>query len=138
MDDDDYLIDSIISTQYKIEPEQLFLSDHLRRTFGIQDNHTFIRIRNKIVAEGLGNLIDMDRIEITSEARNIVKSGGYINYLIQRTKKQEEDLQIIKIEHEKLIYDLRINKYLFKTRWWPHIISIISIIIAIIALLKKT
>jgi len=47
-------------------------------------------------------------------------------------KKEKEEVKTKKVELEYKETSLKLNKWLLKTKWLPHIISIISIIIAII------
>lgn len=47
--------------------------------------------------------------------------------------KQKEKLSKEIIEAEKLILDVKLNKWLIKTKWLPHIVAGISIVISIIS-----
>lgn len=74
---------------------------------------------------------------LTDFGATVCKSGGWLEHLneLERTEKLERGRQLK--ADEKLSYELRISKYLFKTRWWPLIISLFSLGVAIWALFKK-
>jgi hypothetical protein len=67
---------------------------------------------------------------VTKFGRNvIVNYGGWMKYLNHVTKVQE------RVEL-KAQYDLLVSKYLAKTRFWPLVISIISLLLTIGNILK--
>jgi hypothetical protein len=67
---------------------------------------------------------------ITHTGRKINETGGWNNFiLVQKLKSKREQ--------EKAENDLKISKWLVKTRWWPLIISTAGLIVAFAAFMKK-
>ncbi|SHH92942.1 hypothetical protein SAMN05444671_4337 [Flavobacterium sp. CF108] len=83
----------------------------------------------EIMIEELGLINNFESkkstLYLTKFGRNvIVNYGGWIKYLEHEAKVQD------RVEL-KAQYDLKISKYLAKTRFWPLIISIISLLLTI-------
>ena len=64
------------------------------------------------------------------------KNGGFNHIYEQKKIKRERVKEITEIEYNKLKWDAGISKFQAKTKWWPLIISVISLAIAIIAILR--
>lgn len=63
-------------------------------------------------------------LNITNKGLDVLRSGGYI-----KLRQREGVLS------EKEIHDANLTAFNYKTRWWPHIISIISLILSIFAII---
>lgn len=90
-----------------------------------------------------GIMMDNGLIEEHKEVRTlsdfgqkICESGGWKAYLSRKEQQNRIEEDRIRKQDQKLTYDLRISKYLYKTRWWPLIISAISLAVAMWALFK--
>jgi len=74
---------------------------------------------------------------LTEAGIQVCKEGGWLAYKSREAKVNAENKARQKAQDDKLMYDARISKYLYKTRWWPLIISIASGIVALFALFKS-
>ena len=69
--------------------------------------------------------------ELTDKGREAKKAGGHFLYL-----KKIEELENLKIERqrlndEKLKFDVKNSKRIFKTYWWTFAISILAFLLAV-------
>ena len=75
-------------------------------------------------------------LELTQFGNKVMDKGGWISYCQNEEKKESENekrkIELEKAELENLQSITILNKWLLKSKWWPHIISGISIFIAII------
>lgn len=79
---------------------------------------------------------DKDDRMLTAFGLKVCEAGGWLKYIDEERKQWRIKVQRQHKEDEKLNYDLRISRYLFKTRWWPMIISLLSLLIAVFTLFK--
>jgi hypothetical protein len=89
------------------------------------------RIKERIKVEKIADLLHNDSGIAPNKKTNeiIQKGGGYLSY-IEAKEKEEKKAS----EHEDIRY--KMDKWLYCTRYLPHFLSIISIIISIIALYR--
>jgi hypothetical protein len=115
------LLDEINKSNYYI---MLFAEDfQSNEEYKLYVNHIEIMIEEL----GLINNFESKKstLYVTKFGRNvIVNYGGWVKYLEHETKVQNR-------AELKAQYDLKVSKYLAKTRFWPLIISIISLLLAI-------
>ena len=98
-------------------------------------NHTK-RISERIKSEGIANIFgdDNDKISANNLSFEIKNMGGYLVYLKQREIELEDEIRRSKIQDDYYRWQGKLGKWLVKTRWCPLILSLLSIIIAGIAL----
>lgn len=53
-------------------------------------------------------------------------------------KRSDKKSELDRISQEKLLHEAVLVRWHLKTKWWPLIISVVSLIVAIVALLKST
>lgn len=130
----DKQIDQHLYKLYEAENYSMFTSD-LYGDVPIMDNG-IARLDELMLDKGL--ISERNEVRtLTDIGEQIGATGGWLKYLkTQETRNQEEQERQRK-EDEKLYYEARISKYLFKTRWLPHIIALISLILSLIALFAQ-
>lgn len=74
-------------------------------------------------------------IQFSPLGREIKDFGNYSLYLEHLTKLKNLETYKQKKEIKNLESPIKINKWLLKTKWLPHIFSVIALIISLIALL---
>lgn len=85
-------------------------------------------LKGLIIFSGNSNL----SAKLTKIGLSIIENGGWINYLEREAQKDKLKKDIDEAELENLKTNTEINKWLIKTKWLPHIISIFSLITTII------
>jgi hypothetical protein len=76
------------------------------------------------------------QIKSTPNTDHFYEKGGFTKlYILQQTEILRKQ-KIEEIEYSKLIWDSRISEFQSKTKWWPLIISLISLVVALIAIFK--
>lgn len=73
-------------------------------------------------------------IQFSTLGREIKDFGNYSLYLEHLAKLKDLETYKQKKEIENLESSIKMNKWLLKTKWLPHIFSIIALIISLIAL----
>lgn len=73
-------------------------------------------------------------IQFSSFGREIKDFGNYTSYVEHLTKLKNVETYKQKKEIENLESSIKMNKWLLKTKWLPHIISLIALIASILAL----
>jgi hypothetical protein len=75
--------------------------------------------------------------QIEIKTNNFYDQGGfksiYQKHRLAELRKKELD----ELEYKKLKWDSQISRFQAKTKWWPLILSVVSLILALIALLLK-
>jgi hypothetical protein len=74
---------------------------------------------------------------ITYHAHQILKNGGWLKHCEEWSLKEQEEEKRKKLELESLRWTTQVNKWLFKTRWLPHLLALAAFIVSIIAIIKK-
>ena len=84
------------------------------------------------------NLITLNQgvYSVTLFGEFIKTKGGWIKYLEDEKLKLEKENRAKDIETEHLLYSTKQVKHFLKTKWIPHIIALIGLIISIIAFIK--
>jgi len=94
-------------------------------------------IKNRIKTDGLAEIIEKrDEIIPNEKTRIIHAKGGYNAYNRWLMDEMREKEQMRSLEKENVLSQTKINKWKFKKRYWPYIISILSLIVSIIALIR--
>ncbi|MCD0472504.1 hypothetical protein [Flavobacterium sp. JAS] len=118
-------IESLLIEVYKSDYYIIASADHFQSNeeYKLYVNHIEIMIEEF----GLINHLKTKKstLFLTKFGRNvIVNYRGWIKYL-EHEKKVQDRVEL------KAQYDLKVSKYLAKTRFWPLIISIISLLLTI-------
>lgn len=66
----------------------------------------------------------------------IYRYGTWEKYLQEQNRKQYQLLEFQKLEIENLKWSIRQNSWLYRSRWIPHILSVISFLISIFLFLS--
>jgi len=92
------------------------------------------RALRELMEEGFASGLNSGTlVKITYEGKDIAKAG-YMEYVKEQIEQQELQEQDIKLERQKAQLEVKQLTFLEKTKWWPHIISLISLIVAVVAL----
>lgn len=75
--------------------------------------------------------VDAFDIELNDTGRQVKKLGGHFAYLKKLDDKVAADLERQKLNDEKLKYDIKNAKRIFKTYWWTFAISILAFLLAL-------
>lgn len=69
--------------------------------------------------------------ELTAKGRNAKAAGGHYLYLKKIAEKELIENERQKLSDEKLKYDVKNAKRIFKTYWWTFSISILAFLLAV-------
>lgn len=70
--------------------------------------------------------------KLTDLGREVKKTGGHFAYLKKLADKEIADLDRQKLNDEKLLYDVKNAKRIFKTYWWTFWFAIIGFAISLV------
>ncbi|HEY5463230.1 MAG TPA: hypothetical protein VIJ95_08235 [Hanamia sp.] len=70
--------------------------------------------------------------KLTDLGREVKKAGGHFAYLKKLEEKELVDNLRQKLNDEKLKYDVKISKRIFKTYWWTFSFALIALIISLV------
>ena len=134
MNNDDKQIYEILNKLYQREGHHGFTTD-------IYDdpprmNNAIKRLDRIMIDKGLVDE-DVEVRMLTDFGLDVCNMGGWLEYLKLEESQQKIEEERQRRADEKLKYDMHISKYLYKTRWWPLIILLASLGVAIWALFKK-
>ncbi|NMH26551.1 hypothetical protein [Flavobacterium silvaticum] len=73
-------------------------------------------------------------IQFSSFGQEIKAFGNYTNYLKHQDKIKQLEIYKQKKEIENLESSIKVNEWLVRTRWWPHILALIALIFSALAL----
>ena len=144
MDEIDKLIDSNLEIIFNQENQQMFYHDFVDKE-GMKLNNRFLgkKFADEMVSRGLIRLQSQLCI-IEQKGRDVYKEGGWIKYLQNNKKRNEELREKIKekedLELEKSKVDLELAKKILKeypkTKWYARIGLLLAILLAIIDIVK--
>ena len=80
---------------------------------------------------------ELNLIRIDGELYSLTKNGFSFVSFAEIEKQEQLKSEKDKIEFEKTKVDLKLNKWLLKTKWLPHFIAFISFIFATIFLITS-
>lgn len=74
---------------------------------------------------------------LTDLGREVKRSGGHNQYLqkLDLEKNREETRR--ELEAKNIETSIKLNEYLLKTKWLPHLLSLIALVVSVIAILKN-
>ena len=134
---DEERIDKVLNRCAEEYPAQIYISMLFAKELCDTDQGAYYRIIERIETEGLAKKLMGDRIWLEPHGQQIVSNGGYLAHLEREKLKAVQEEKKQELVFEKTKYELLNNKWLYKTRWWPLIISILAILMAVMALLKE-
>jgi hypothetical protein len=73
-------------------------------------------------------------IQLSDFGRVVKNHGNYSKYLASLEDKKMQQITRSLKEMENLNYSIAINKWLLRTKWLPHVLSILALIISLLAL----
>jgi hypothetical protein len=82
----------------------------------------------KLIHKSFTNSLD---ITLTKHGNDVINQGGWLKYLENEKNDAEFNKEKSKIELENLTTSTNLNKFLLKTKWLPHIVSVISLAFSI-------
>jgi len=111
--------------------------------YDIIDNKDGVVSRNEVISKYMSenNLITIEpikgeRIDLTAFGMEIYNSGGWLTHLKNR-EFEAVNMKVIKAKEEvKLDLEIKISKWLLKTKWLPMVIALVSLAVSIYALFK--
>jgi hypothetical protein len=101
-----------------------------------KDYSYFLEIINELDIAKIDQSLDgtFRLTSLPNKTKKFYDAGGFKAMSMQLKKKEENRKEIAQLEFSKLQWDTKVSKFQAKTRWWPLIISVISLIISIIVL----
>src|SRR5690606_15200269 len=75
-------------------------------------------------------IVNVIYVELTDYGREVKSLGGHFAYLAAQKANKDFSNRMTEVEFENLQYEIKINKWLLKTKWLPHVISILAIIVS--------
>ncbi len=108
---------------------------------GINFEYDEIRQFLKLIENSGLNVADLsterdgEYIRANENTERFLKSGGFLTLEKQENEEYEYNRQLKEKELEKIESELQLNRWHIKTRFWPLIISGLSLIVSIIAII---
>jgi len=122
----DQIVDCILQALYKYDQQCVHISP-LCDNFEL-DEFSYIEFVERLVDEDLAIQCDSpDTLRISPFGRQVSKSGGWLKHI-------ENEAEKIRVIDQKHSNDAKLSKWMVKTRWWPHIVAAISLLLSITAL----
>lgn len=123
------LININLKELYSAEDHQMYYSDFL----DINGEKMYNDVLSKLFAEQLEErglvTIYRELCILTEKGSLIAVGGGWLKHLDSQKIQKQNDLEKENFEFEKSKVDLSLNKWQLKTRWFPHIIAFISLVV---------
>ena len=135
-------VNQILVTLNEKYPNALGLKEYFRTLLSSNDTNQH-DIRRKVidilVNEGLAeeNKGNPGDYKITQKGQHVVKNGGYELYLNNKENAKWREAEIEELTFEKLKYDVRNAKRIFKTYWWTFWFALVGLLISLALLLLK-
>lgn len=137
---DNQVIDAILRRMTQ-SPHSCNISHHLNDLYGSEFGETHHDYFYKVIlGYGLGerNSYKAGRhLIITLKGEQIVRNGGWLAEVDKMEREAQAQAQKEEDELENLKWNTLVNKSLYKTRWLPHVLAVIAIVVSLIALFKK-
>lgn len=99
-------------------------------------NKLYRDLKSEIIDNGYAESAGGSIVKLTVLGREVRKFGGHYAYKQKSELQKIQDEKIKLAEHENTLSSLKVNHYLYKTRWWPHVLALSAVVISLIALLK--
>ena len=93
------------------------------------------RMESELLAFKLGD--SGTRMKVTDFGRRVFQAGGYLAFVVQKNIESKEKEEEQMLNTRIALQQLRLNDWYLKSRWWPHLISAIALILSIIAIFAK-
>jgi len=125
-----FILDTLLKNDKHISTSRYFLDDASRYPASF-------RALKELQEEGfIHDYSNSPIVKLTYEGLDIAKVG-YTEHLKNLEKEFEQEKQDVLLERQKAQLEVKQLSFLDKTRWWPHVISIVSLIVAVIALIQS-
>ena len=127
---DDQIIDKILTELHRVDPGGLYVASFVG-SLGLKAIR-YPEFVDRLEEEGLAKPLDpRHRMIITDRGRQVCKAGGWLAYVDRLNAKRQIDANMERLTAEKLEHDTMLSRWQVKTRWLPLIISIISLLVSI-------
>ncbi|HUS87509.1 MAG TPA: hypothetical protein VMW76_09730 [Bacteroidales bacterium] len=135
---DQQRIDKVLSKLASSASGRLNVQKILMEDLEDDDQVSYMRIITTMVdmkyvqrlsGAGMSNIV-----YILTAGQDIVKNGGYLKYLENSEEEKRKDRIRREEEAENTSYTLILNKFYWKYRWLPFVLSILAVLISIFAL----
>lgn len=129
-------IDIILKRIVEKDPEVITISDYL---YTLKDNeqYAYSRISGIMGEHNLADVIDSNRVRANENSRNIVKNGGYFKHLELFELDRKKEIQLKELEERNLKLQIKMNEWFLRSKWIPHVLSLLALIIALIAIVLQ-
>lgn len=138
---DDQIIDKILSALSDADPGALTVASFIKHHLDL-DEFAYPKYVDRLEAEGLADALDpRHRMVITDFGRQVQDAGGWLAHVDRLAADRQSQDDIERIQTDKLRNDAIMSKWYVKMRWWPLIVSALSLIVSIVAIvlsLKST
>ena len=94
-------------------------------------SHTLYILMNSIEEGVVGKSPHGHSIIETYKTRTFLNSGGFVSIFKLSTEIQEKESEKEKLNSEKLKYDIKNSKRIFRTYWWTFYLSILGFLLAL-------
>lgn len=140
------ILDSILLVL--LEKEGSIFTDDLPLLSDAQSDKRGAKIReyepflNLIAEYGVANIqkLPMGGFKVSSISaitEDFYRQGGFQNKLREQQHIAKENDEDEKLRHKKLVWEYEISRFQARTKWWPLVISLLSLIISLVALLYR-
>jgi outer membrane protein OmpA-like peptidoglycan-associated protein len=131
MKDINKLIDTNLNLLFSAENNEMYYNNFL----DVNGERTYNDVLSKLFAEELQKKELVKIYEslciLTEKGKLIVNEGGWYKYLEKQKQFEKRIEEKENLEFEKSKVDLSLNKWLLKTKWIPHILAIISLLMSL-------
>lgn len=107
---------------------------NIMRTLECEENHDVINYIGNIMLKL--NILEKKgqyTVQFSSFGRTIKEHGNYSNFLKWNEQQKVIAANRERIEIENLEYTIKVNKWLLRTKWLPHILSFLALVLAALA-----
>ena len=95
------------------------------------DSSDSLVLFHKMSEENLLTTDNYNNLKLTTLAIEIIENGGWLEYVKVQNDSSSRKANKEKIDFEISKTNLELNKWFLKTKWLPHIISIISVLFSV-------
>ncbi len=127
------ILNEVLKYLHRADPGYIYLGQ-ICEEIGVPDKQVY-EICDALISEDLAKGLDpKTRMSITDHGRQVINVGGWLKICAHQEEQVAKNIAREELEDKKLANEAFISEWQVKTRWWPHIISLISLIVAVTAL----
>lgn len=82
-------------------------------------------------------VVNKDLRMLTSFGIEVSQQGGWKSYLDKKKEKDKIESKRLRLQDLKLQYDLKVSKFLARSKAWPLIISCVSLLLSIYSVFRE-